>query len=309
MGIVYFGSPALAVPPLKHLIEAGEDVLAIVTQPDTRRGRGGKYSPSPVKALALEHGIKSIEPRSMRDESFLAELGSYKPEFLVVVAYGKILTPEVLAVPTRASVNLHASMLPLYRGAAPINWAIINGDPETGVCTMFMSEGLDEGDVLLVERMSIGPEETAGELGKRMSRAGGPLIKKTLDSLRHGSLKGTPQEGAHTYARLLTKEDGRIDWSLGPVELANHIRGVNPWPGAFCYINGEALKVLRARRTGDCGARGVPGEVLRSDGGLTVACGKDECIEITELQPQGKRPMGAEEYLRGRHIETGTVLE
>ncbi|KKK62870.1 hypothetical protein LCGC14_3000020, partial [marine sediment metagenome] len=194
---------------LTGLIEAGEEVAVVVTQPDARRGRGGKMCPSPVKSAALEAGVKSLEPLGMGDGAFLDEIRSYRPEFLVVVAYGKILPREVLEVPGLAAVNLHASLLPKYRGAAPINWAIIDGEPETGITTMFMNEGLDEGDILMTEKIVIGQDDTAATLGQKMAGAGGPLLVRTLAGLRDGSIKPVPQEGEPTYARMLGKDEVR----------------------------------------------------------------------------------------------------
>ncbi|MCK4911475.1 MAG: methionyl-tRNA formyltransferase [Thermodesulfovibrionales bacterium] len=313
MAIIYFGSPSLAVPPFEALIQAGFDVAAVVTQPDARRGRGGKKSPSAVKAAALKAGVKSIEPRSMKDEAFLSELRSYRPEFLVVAAYGKILPPEVLSIPSVAAVNLHASKLPMYRGAAPINWAIIHGLKETGITTMFMSEGLDEGDILLCEDIAISEEDTAQSLGMKMAGAGGALLVRTLSGLRDGSVKPVPQvalEGMHTYARQLSKEDGQLDWELSAWEICNRVRGMYPWPGAFCYISGRKLKVLAARPDEGCGAgeSGKPGQIVEAGERLIVACGGG-CVELLEVQPEGKRAMAAGDYLRGHEIGAGAVFE
>ncbi len=316
MAIIYFGSPSLAVAPFKALIQAGFDVALVVTQPDARRGRGGGKSPSPVKAAALEAGVKSIEPRSMKDEAFLSELRSYRPEFLVVVAYGKILPPEVLSIPTGSAVNLHASKLPMYRGAAPINWAIIDGLKETGITTMFMSEALDEGDILLSEDIAISEDDTAQSLGQKMAEAGGALLVRTLSGLRDGSVKPVPQvyqEGRHTYARLLSKEDGHLDWELPAREICNRVRGMYPWPGAFCYISGRKLKVLEARPYDGCsdgvpGEPGVTGVILEAEERLNVSCGTG-CVELLEVQPEGKRAMAAKDYLRGHEIRAGAVFE
>jgi methionyl-tRNA formyltransferase len=311
MAIIYFGSPALATTPLKALIEAGVEVAAVVTQPDARRGRGGKKTPSPVKAVALEHGIKSFEPISMGDEALIAELLSYKPEFLVVVAYGRLLPKTILDIPSIAPVNLHASLLPRYRGAAPINWAIINGEAETGLTTMLMSEGLDEGDILLEQRISISPDETAKGLGQRMSEAGGPLLLRTLDGLRDGSVRPVPQAGKSTYARALTKDDGQMNFELSAQALCSHIHGVYPWPGAFCYSNGKKLKInsarvaIETRMDSDTKASGV---VLEADKRLIVSTG-DGSIEILNLQPEGKRAMSADDFLRGHGMKIGTRLE
>ena len=308
MAIIYFGSPALAVPPLLALIEAGQEVAAVVTQPDARRGRGGKMCPSPVKAAALEAGVKSLEPLGMGDGAFLDEIRSYRPEFLVVVAYGKILPPEVLEVPGLAAVNLHASLLPKYRGAAPINWAIIDGQTETGITTMFMSQRLDEGDILMTEKIVIGQDDTAATLGQKMAGAGGPLLVRTLAGLRDGSIKPVPQEGEPTYARMLGKDDGRIDWEMTARELCNRVRGMYPWPGAFCYISDRKLKVLGARPVDSCGSDVRPGQALVTDKRLVVAC-EGGCVELTEVQPEGKRPMPGGDFLRGHGIAGGEFFQ
>ncbi len=308
MAIIYFGSPALAVPPLLALIEAGQEVAAVVTQPDARRGRGGKMCPSPVKAAALEAGVKSLEPLGMGDGAFLDEIRSYRPEFLVVVAYGKILPPEVLEVPGLAAVNLHASLLPKYRGAAPINWAIIDGQTETGITTMFMSQRLDEGDILMTEKIVIGQDDTAATLGQKMAGAGGPLLVRTLAGLRDGSIKPVPQEGEPTYARMLGKDDGRIDWEMTARELCNRVRGMYPWPGAFCYISDRKLKVLGARPVDSCGSDVRPGQALLTDKRLVVAC-EGGCVELTQVQPEGKRPMPGENFLRGHGITGGEFFQ
>ncbi len=318
--MIYFGSPALAVPPFKALIQAGHEVALVVTQPDARRGRGGARTPSAVKAAALEAGVKSVEPRGLKDEAFLSELRSYEPEFIVVVAYGKILPPEVLSIPTVSAVNLHASKLPMYRGAAPINWAIMDGLSETGITTMLMSEGLDEGDILLSGRIAISEDDTAQSLGAKMAEAGGPLLVRTLSGLRDGSVRPRPQKGEHSYARQLSKEDGHLDWELSARQLCNRVRGMYPWPGAFCYISGRKLKVLRARPLEGCGTgtgpaepsepseSSEPGKIVEAGKRIMVACGKG-CVELVEVQPEGRRAMAAVEYLRGHDIRAGAVFE
>ena len=314
MAIIYFGSPALAVPPFKALIQAGEVVAAVVTQPDARQGRGGARTPSPVKAAALEAGVKSMEPRNLKDEAFLSELRSCKPEFIVVVAYGKILPPEVLSIPTVSAVNLHASKLPMYRGAAPINRAIMDGLKQTGITTMLMSEGLDEGDILLSVDIAISEDDTAQSLGAKMAEAGGPLLVRTLSGLRDDTIKPVPQEGRHTYARQMTKEDGHLDWELSALEICNRVRGMYPWPGAFCYISGRKLKVLEARPLEGCGTGAgpggpsEPGEIVEAGTRLMVACGGG-CVELVEVQPEGRRAMAAAEYLRGHELRAGAVFE
>jgi methionyl-tRNA formyltransferase len=275
MSVVFFGTPRFSVPSLVSLVDAGEDVRAVVTRPDRRRGRGGRPEPSAV------------------------------PEFFVVVAFGKILPPEVLGIPEKGTINLHASLLPKYRGASPIAWAIVSGERETGLCTMMMNEGLDEGDVLLVERFDIKEDDTTESLSHRLSLAGGPLMLRTLRGLRDGALRGAPQQGEPSYAPVLKKEDGRIDWSRPALEIYNFVRGMHPWPGAFSYINGERTRLMRVRPLEGGGRPGVVRDVLRDS--FTVGAGEG-LVEVLEIQPQGKRPMRAGEYLKGRRLRGGAPL-
>jgi methionyl-tRNA formyltransferase len=295
------------VPSLVALTASPDlEVAAVVTQPDKRRGRGGRSVPSAVKAAALERGIPVLTPVRLRDPAFVDELRSYAPDFLVVVAYGKVLPREVLRVPSVAPVNLHASLLPLYRGAAPIAWAIIDGRAESGLTTMLMSEGLDEGDVLLTEHHEIGPTDTTASLSARMADHGGALLLKTLARMTAGTLTPTPQQGAHTYARMFTKDDGALDWARPAVELARLVRGLYPWPAAFCSLRGVRLKVLRA-------------EPIEGDGsppGTVVSVGHDHfdvatghgLLRVLEVQPEGKRPMSVEAFLSGHALESGAEV-
>jgi len=302
MSVVFFGTPRFAVPSLEYLISQGEDVRAVVTRPDKRRVRGRAPEPSPVKDIALKHRIEVFEPRSMRDEGFLSALRGIRPEFSVIVAYGRILTKEIIDIPARGTINLHASLLPRYRGASPIAWAVINGEKETGLCTMVVSEGLDEGDVLLAERFPIGEEDTTETLSERLSLAGGPLLARTLREIREGKLKGTPQQGEPSYAPLLKKEDGRIDWSKPAREIYNFVRGMRPWPGAFCFIKGERVKLLRVLAVE---GRGEPGRVAEATRhSLKVGAGTG-LVEVLELQPEGGRPMPARDWLQGRRLAEG----
>jgi len=305
MSIVFFGSPRFAVPSLKSLLEAGERIEAVVTQTDKPVGRHREPQAPPVKEFALGRGLKVLQPRSMKDEAFLSELESIRPEFIVVVAYGRILTPRVLRAPSAAPVNLHASLLPRYRGASPIAWAVINGEKETGLTTMLMTEGLDEGDILLQERHEIREDDTAESLAARLSLAGGPLLVKTLRGLRDGSIKPRPQEGEATYAPLLRKDDGRVDWSRPARELYNFVRGMHPWPGAFASIGGQRIKLLKVRALG---GEGEPGRVEAvSKESFEVGTGEGR-LAVLELQPEGKNAMTARAFLLGRRFAEGTVL-
>jgi methionyl-tRNA formyltransferase len=305
MSLVFFGSPRFAVPSLKSLIEAGEKVEAVVTQTDKPVGRSRRPQAPPVKEFALERGLRVLQPPSMRDEAFLRELEAIRPEFIVVVAYGRILTKRVLAAPSKAPVNLHASLLPRYRGASPIAWAVINGEKETGLTTMLITEGLDEGDILLQERHGIRPDDTADSLALRLSEAGGPLLVKTLSGLRDGSIEPVPQGGGATYAPLLQKEDGRVDWSKRARELYNFVRGMHPWPGAFTHAGGIRIRLLRTRAVP---GKGEPGRVMRiSDESFEVGTG-DGRLEVLELQPEGGRAMSARDFLHGRRLLEGACL-
>lgn len=309
--IVFMGTPEFSVPSLSALIdEPGFDVVCVVTQPDRPKGRGRKPAPSPVKTLALRHGIPVLEPLRIRDEGFIDTLRGLKLDFIVVVAYGKILPPSVLEIPKMGCINLHASLLPKYRGASPINWAIMRGEKETGVCTMLMDEGMDTGPLLLEERVSIGEDETAEELERRLSLLGPPLVVKTLKLLAEGRITPRRQDNSLvTYAPMLKKEDGRIDWRRSAQEIKNLVRGVYPWPGAYTHLRGKVVKIHRVRVYNDDSSmdlKGIePGTVLNpSKDRLAVRCGSG-VLEILELQMENKRRMKADEFLRGTRIERG----
>ncbi|MBI5827041.1 MAG: methionyl-tRNA formyltransferase [Deltaproteobacteria bacterium] len=305
------GTPRFAVPSLIALIEAGYDLAAVVTRPDKPRGRGLATLPSPVKEAALERGIRVLEPRNIRDESFIKELRSIAPAFIVVVAYGKILPPFVLGIPYRGCINLHASILPRYRGAAPINRAIVNGDKETGVSTMLMDAGMDTGPVLLAERVAIGDNDTAEDLDGTLSTAGARLLVETIGLLAEGRITGTPQDDrAATYAPTLKKEDGRIDWAKSASEVKNLMRGLYPWPGAYTVWKGMVLKI-HSGNPGGVYARGdntEPGTVIDvTKDSIIVKCG-GSAFEITGLQPENRKKMGAGDFIKGYRIKKGDVL-
>ncbi len=305
MSVVFFGSPSFAVPSLESLIDAGEEIVAVVTQTDKPAGRSREPQPPPVKVRAIERGLRVLQPRSMKDEDFLRELESIRPEFIVVVAYGRILTPRVLNAPSIAPVNLHASLLPRYRGASPIAWAVISGEKTTGLTTMIITEGLDEGDILLQETHEILEEDTAGSLADRLSVAGGPLLVKTLRGLRDGSVKPRPQAGQADYAPLLKKDDGRMDWSRPARDLYNFVRGMHPWPGAFSYLDGARVKLLKVRAAD---GSGEPGKVVSVTSDYFVVGAGKGLLEVLELQPEGKRPMSARAFLQGRELKAGIEL-
>ncbi len=309
--VVFMGTPEFAVPSLKALVEAGYDVAAVVTQPEKPKGRGRKVSPSPVKEFASACGLKVLEPASIRDEAFVKGLSELAPDFIVVVAYGKILPPSVLKIPRYGCINVHASLLPKYRGAAPINWAVIRGEKETGVTTMLMDEGMDTGPVLLSERVSIAEDDTSESLSKRLADLGAALLVKTLRGLTEGSIKPKPQNNElASYAPLLKKEDGRIDFSKTASEVANLVRGTRPWPCAYTFWRGRLLKIHAGRALKEADEKNGcrPGTVVEvSDDSIKVKCAKG-LFAVTELQLEGRRRMKAGEFLRGNTVEEGEVL-
>jgi len=306
--VLFMGTPDFAVPSLSEVIEAGFGVVGVVTRPERPKGRGRSAAPTPVKERALKSNIRVLEPERL-DSAFLEELNALALDFIVVVAYGKILPKAVLDAPRLGAVNLHASLLPAYRGAGPINRAIINGDKITGTTTMFMDEGMDTGDILLTSSLEIGEQETAGELSERMAKDGAPLLVETLRRLIKGDLKSAPQDNAKaSYAPMLKKADGRVDWSLPPQEVDNRRRGLSPWPGAFTTLRGKTLKIHRGRVAKDAGEKMTPG-VITSVGsdGIRVGCGGGEYV-IEELQLEGKRRMTAGEFLMGFKLARGESL-
>ena len=308
MSIVFFGTPMFAVPSLEALYASGEEIKAVVTRKDAMSGRGGRQKKNlkapPVKEAALRHGLRVFQPASLKDREFVEEIKSYSPEFLVVAAYGRILSEEMLSIPSAAPVNVHASVLPQLRGASPIARAIISGLSETGVTTMLMDKGMDTGDILLVEKTAIRREDDAGSLSGRLAGIGASLLLKTLKGMREGTVKPRPQEGEATYAPPLKKEEGLINWGLSAGELFNFVRGMNPWPGAFFTLNGERIKILKAE-TGN--GSGAPGEVVGARGELLVGTA-DGLLSLVAVQPEGKKPMPARAFLQGRKIKEGDVL-
>ncbi|HET6514010.1 MAG TPA: methionyl-tRNA formyltransferase [Thermodesulfovibrionales bacterium] len=302
MSIIFFGTPDFAVPSLRALLGEGEDVSFVVTQTDKIKGRGHKLAQPAVKIAALEAGLPVIQPTSLREGKFLEEIASSKPEFLIVVAYGKILPKALLETPQKGCINVHASLLPKYRGAAPIAWAILRGEEKTGVTTMLMDEGLDTGPVLLKREVAITAEDTAGSLGINLSEVGASLLIETLKGIREGSLKPVPQTGEPTFAPILRKEDGRIDWSRTALEIDHFVRGMQPWPGAFCYMNGEMVRILNARPLPDKGSAGLIEKADERD--LIIGTGEG-LLSIIEIQPSGKRPMSVSAFLQGRRLAKG----
>ena len=304
MRIVFMGTPDFAVPCLQRLLEDGHEVPAVFTQPD-KPGRHAVLTPPPVKQLALSHGIPVYQPTKMRDGTVAALLRELAPDCLVVVAYGRILPQEILDVPPRGCVNIHGSLLPRYRGAAPIQWSVIRGETVTGVTSMFMDAGMDTGDIIDTLTTPIGENETAGELFERLAPLGARLLSATLAAIADGTVTRRPQNDAEaTMAPMLEKAMGRLDLTRPARELHNQVRGMNPWPGAFCTAGGKTLKIHETRVAAGSGA---PGTLLCADP-VTVACGEG-ALQLVTVQPEGKPRMAAEAWLRGARLPQGARLE
>jgi methionyl-tRNA formyltransferase len=303
---VFMGTPAFALATLEGLFDFGLKVVGVYTQPDRPAGRGNKLTPPPVKVLAESRGVPVFQPARLRAPEVVEQLRELAPDLIVVVAYGQILPKSVLEIPQHGCINVHASLLPRYRGAAPINQAVIDGETETGVTTMLMDVGLDTGPMLVKKRLSIGPEETAGEVHDRLARLGREAMEETLRRLSAGILEPQAQDdSASSYAPMLKKEDGCIDWSRSAAAIHNQVRGLDPWPGAYSTLEGETLKLARTLpEAGD----GVPGTVLAAGPqGVRIACGEGVLL-VRELQLPGKKRLAASEFLRGRPLPAGTRL-
>jgi len=310
MRIIFMGTPDFAVPALEALLQAGYPVTAVVTQPDRPRGRGRKLLPGPVKKTAVEHGLPVLQPDRLLEDSFLERLASLAPEVIVVAAFGRILPPVILRLPRLGCLNIHASLLPRYRGAAPIHRAVMNGERETGVSIMLMDEGLDTGAVLARRAVPIAADDCTGAVHDRLARLGAELLLETLPRWEAGEIVPQPQDhAAATYAPPLTGADEVIVWRRPAGEIVNQIRGLSPWPGARTSLDGRLLKIWRAAFSADARpADAVPGRVLGAGGdGLAVAAG-DGVVLIRELQLGGGRRLTAEEFLRGHDIPVGTLL-
>ena len=301
MKIIFMGTPEFAIPSLGEIYKKGWDIISVVTQPDRPKGRGMHSLPSPVKEFALKHGIKILEPLKVRDKEFINLLKDLGPDIIVVVAYGKILPKEILEIPPLGCVNLHASLLPKYRGAAPINWTIINGEKETGVTTQMIAEKMDAGNILLQERMKILESDTAGTLHDKLKVIGAFLLINTLEGLKEKSLKPIVQdESKATYAPILKKEDGLIDWIKKADSIINLIRGTNPWPSAYTFLSGKLFKIWKASLTGlDTGKE--PGSIIKEGDKLFVQTG-DRVISLEEVQMENHKRMPVKNFLMGRDV-------
>ena len=308
MRIVFMGTPEFAVPSLEALLKSDDRVVGIVTQPDRPRGRGQRLSPSPVKVIAQRENISLLQPTKMKDPSFMAELSGWKPDVIAVAAFGRILPPAILSLPSRGCINVHGSLLPKYRGAGPIQWALINGETETGITTMLMDEGMDTGAMLLQATMAIGPDDTAGSLSSRLADLGGRLLVETLAQLKAGTLTPRPQDhGQATLAPLLKKEDGAVNWMMSATSIANRIRGLTPWPGAYTFLKTERLTISRSVSLDEATTL-APGQIIAlTKDAIHVATGKG-VLAIRELQPANGRRMPAAQYLAGHPLQTGMQL-
>lgn len=308
MRVVFMGTPEFSVPCLERLISDGEDVVGVFTQPDKPKGRGYELSCSPVKECAIKHNIPVFQPKSMRDGEALRIINELSPDLNIVVAFGKILPSEILYAPKYNSINIHASLLPSYRGAAPIQWCILNGEKKTGVTSMLMDEGLDTGDMLLKEEVEITENMTAGELHDILSVIGAEVMSKTLKELKSNNLKPIKQDDSvSNYVGILSKEICPIDFSKTAQEVHNQIRGLSPWPIATAKINGKRVKIHSSALNNKCTAD--PGIVAEADSVITVGCGDNNCIDILELQLEGKKRMSAKDFLLGHKLPKGTKFE
>ena len=310
MRIVFLGSGSFAIPSLEVLLDAGHDVAALVAQPDREKGRGQALAPPPTRPVAERRGVPVLQFRRVREPEAQEALRRLAPELQVVVAFGQILPRSVIDIAPRGTVNVHASLLPKLRGAAPIQWAIAGGETETGVTTMMIDEGLDTGPTLLARATAIGPEETAADLEPRLARMGAELLLETVRGLAEARLQPVAQDPARaTLAPLLRKEDGRVDWALPARTIACRARGFHPWPGAFTSHEGRLLKTLRVREAGLAGSSAPPGTVTAvGPDGVRVACGGESVLLLLEVQPESRRAMPAAAWAAGARLRPGVRL-
>jgi methionyl-tRNA formyltransferase len=309
MRLVFCGTPQFAVPSLKHLLAQPEfEIVGVYTQPDRPRGRGQEVSYSPVKEAAMEAGIPVLQPEKIRAPEVEAHLWNLELDAIVIIAYGQIIPKRLLPIPRLGWINLHASLLPKYRGAAPIHWAIANGEIVTGNTTMRIDAGMDTGEMLLQEELPIGPDETSPELAVRLAEAGAPLMAETLRRLVKGDLAGRAQDhAAATLAPILKRDDGRIEWSRTATEIYNRMRGFAPWPGAYTEFRGQTCHLLGKPVSGEKTSN-APGSLLGSDSGLRVACGEGSLLEILSVKLEGRKQVSAAEFMRGARIQAGERL-
>ena len=310
MKIVYMGTPDFAVPPLRSLLNTEYEVAAVVTQPDKPKGRGKALMPTPVKEEALKHGIPVYQPEKVREPGFVEKLRELKHDLIVVAAFGQIIPESVLNMPKFGCINIHASLLPKYRGAAPIQYAVIDGEKESGVTIMKMGKGLDTGDMIARTEVPLAKDETGGSLFEKLSSAGARLLVETLPDIFAGTAvyEKQPEESPTPYAAMITKKMGLIDFSKSAEELERLVRGLNPWPSAYTFLNGKNLKIWKAEADMTQAEKNIPGTVVRADEeGICVACGTGRLI-LKEVQLEGKKRMDSASFLRGCKVEPGTRL-
>ena len=306
MKIIFMGTPDFAAASLEALIDSRHEIQAVVTQPDKPKGRKGELTPSPVKVVAEEKGIKVYQPLKVRDEEFVKTLRAYNPDVIVVVAFGQIIPLSILQMPKFGCVNIHGSLLPKYRGAAPIQWAVLDGEKETGITTILMDEGIDTGDILLKKTIQIDTDETSGSLFDKLMALGAETILETLDELEKGNLTPTKQgESPTAYAKMLTKAMGLIDFTKSAKELDCFVRGMDPWPSAYTLLSGKTLKLWKVRAVEKSGKAGSVIEIGKES--FTIACGEG-AIEVLEVQLEGKKRMSAGDFLKGSTLNKGQEL-
>lgn len=308
MRILFMGTPDIAVGCLQKIIDEKHDIIGVVTQPDKPVGRGKKMGMPPVKELALKYDLPVYQPIKARDEEFVKIIKDLNPDLIVVVAFGQILPKSILDIPKFGCVNVHVSLLPKYRGAAPINWVIINGEDKTGVTTMYMDEGLDTGDMILTSEFELNDEITAGELHDIMKEEGAKVLKETIDLIEKGEAPRIPQNhDEFTYAPMMNKTLGQIDFSKSAKDIHNLVRGVNPWPSAYTTYKGQTMKIWKTKVLSESSDK-APGTILKVDKeGIRVST-KDNVILISEIQMPGKKRVLVEEYIKGNSIETNEIL-
>jgi methionyl-tRNA formyltransferase len=303
MTLVFLGTPSFAVPTLERLVQAGHRVLAVFTQPDRPKGRGGELAASPVKETALRFSLPVHQPERIRRPEPVEQLKQMQPDAMVVVGYGQIIPQSIIDIPRHGIINVHASLLPKYRGAAPIQWAIANGEASSGVTTMRIDAGLDTGDMLLKWETPIGPEENAIELGQRMAQAGADLLVETLAGIDSGTIRPEAQDNLQaSLAPILKKEDGEVDWNWPGRKIANRARGFLPWPGAYTYFRGQLFHIWKARVADEPG-EGAPGRLMPLKRRLLVSSGEGSALELLEVQIEGRKRMPAEAFLNGHRLD------
>lgn len=307
MNIVFMGTPDFTVPALEALYKSKHNIAGVFSQPDKPVGRKQVLTPPPVKAFAVQNGLSVYQPNSLKNDDSYELIQKLNPDIIIVAAYGKILPKNILDFPEYGCVNIHASLLPKYRGAAPIQWAVINGDKKTGITIMKMAEGLDTGDMILVDKTEIGENETSAELFDRLAEQGAVSLLKALDMLENGSVEFTSQDDAlSTYAVKITKALSPIDWSKSASEVHNLVRGLQTWPCASTIIDGKEFKIHKTVLSLKTGNK--PGEIVDNKGVLTVCCGDGCCVDVLEIQPQGKKKMDIKSFFAGNKLELGTVI-